>query len=112
MWSTFTNKPWAQGLCGNCLEEVLSKPELNLEEGSAKVTLVDVYALFYILLKQSQRLKPGSKMCFDLKAFNNLPKKAAITFERKGDKLYAWVPEKRKKKSKLYLPEHKIVTVN
>ena len=73
--------------------------------------MTDVYALFYIMLRQSQQLKPGSKMAFDLKAFKNLPKKVAINFKREEGKLLAWVPEKRKK-SKLYLPEHKIVTVN
>ncbi len=91
----------------------MQEQELNLEEGSAEVTLTDVYALFYILLKQSQKLKPGSRMCFDLKKMPMLlPKKAEVIFLREGGKLYAWVPEKRKKKSKLYLPEHKIVTVN
>ena len=43
--------------------------KLELEEGSAKVTLQDVYVMFYILLKQNQKLHPGSKMSFDLNAF-------------------------------------------
>ncbi len=91
----------------------MQEQRLNLEEGSAEVTLTDVYAMFYILLKQSQKLKPGSRLCFDVeKLSKNLPKKAEVIFLREGNKLYAWVPEKRKKKSKLYLPEHKIVTVN
>lgn len=88
----------------------MGDPELNVE--GAEVTLTDVYAMFYIMLKQSQRLKPGSKMAFDLNAFKNLPKKVVINFLREKGKLFAWIPEKRRKKTKLYLPEHKIVTVN
>lgn len=89
------------------------EPELNLEEGSAEVTLTDVYAMFYLLLEQNQKLNPGSKMMFDLKAFENLPKKVAINFlaDKEKGKLLVWIPEKRKK-SKLILPQHKIVTVN
>lgn len=89
--------------------------KLNLEEGSAKITLKDVYVLFYILLKQNQKLHPGSKMAFDLKVFKNLPKKISVSFERKHGRLFAWIPEKpkeRKKKSRLFLPGHKIITPN
>lgn len=88
--------------------------ELNLEEGSAEVTLTDVYAMFYLMLKQNQKLHPGSQMSFDLKAFKTLPKKVAINFLREKGKLLAWIPEKPsdRKKSKLFLPEHRIVTVN
>ena len=89
--------------------------DLNLEEGSAKVTLTDVYAMFYILLKQNQKLHPGSKMSFDIKAFKSLPKKVAINFRRKQGRLFAWIPEKkkdRKVKSKLCLPTHQIINPN
>lgn len=89
----------------------MQEPELNVE--GAKVTLIDVYAMFYLLLKQNQKLNPGSKMMFDLKAFSNLPKKVSINFlaDKEAGKLFAWIPEKRKR-SKLILPKHKIVTVN
>ena len=88
------------------------EPELNVE--GAEVTLTDVYAMFYLLVKQNQKLHPGSRMSFDLKAFKELPNKVAMNFLREDDKLFVWIPEKRKKKrkSKLFLPEHKIVTVN
>lgn len=90
--------------------------ELDLEPGSAEVTLTDVYAMFYILVKQSQELKPGSRMAFDINAFAALPKKVAINFERKGKKLYAWIPgkqkDRKKKKSRLLLPGDKIITPN
>ena len=77
----------------------MQKPELNIE--GAEVTLTDVYAMFYLLLKQNQKLHPGSRMSFDLNAFKTLPKKVAITEK----------PSNRKK-SDLVLPEHKIITVN
>ncbi len=96
-------------------QENTEEPDLILEEGSAKVTLTDVYAMFYLLVKQSQKLKPGSRMAFDLNAFKTLPKKVAVNFLTEGGKLYAWIPGKqkdRKKKSKLILPQHKIVTSN
>ena len=90
--------------------------QINLEEGSAEVTLTDVYAMFYILVKQSQKLHPGSKMAFNLSAFKNLPKKAAINFLREGKKLYVWIPgkqkDRKKKKSGLILPRHTIITPN
>ena len=87
----------------------MNEEDLNLEEGSAKVTLTDVYAMFYLLVKQNQKLHPGSKMSFDLNAFKTMPKKVAINFLREGNKLFAWIPETRKdrkKKSRLILPEH------
>jgi len=108
--------------CASCAaqkiaEEALKEPELNLEEGSAKVTLQDVYALFYILLRQNQKLHPGSKMSFDLNVFKGLPKQVKVNFQRKNGRLFAWIPEKPKdrkkvKKSRLWLPTHKIVTPN
>jgi len=91
----------------------MSEPELNIE--GAEVTLKDVYAMFYLLVKQNQKLYPGSRMCFDLNAFKNLPKKALVSFLREGDKLFVWIPGKpsdHKKKSKLILPEHNIITLN
>lgn len=92
----------------------MKEPDLNLKEGSAEVTLTDVYAMFYLLIKQNQMVHPGSKMSFDLKAFKNLPKKVAVNFLREEGRLYAWIPEKPsdRKKSKLILPQHNIITVN
>ena len=89
----------------------MNEPEQNVEGG--EVTLTDVYAMFYLMVKQNQKLFPGSKMAFDLNAFKNLPKKVAVNFlaDKKAGKLLVWIPEKRKK-SKLFLPQHKIVTVN
>lgn len=89
--------------------------ELSLEEGSAEVTLQDVYVLFYLLVKQNQHQNPGTQMAFDLKAFKNLPKQIKVNFQQKDGKLYAWIPEKkkdRKKKSLLYLPNHAIIKQN
>lgn len=91
------------------------EPELNLEEGSANMTLKDVYVLFYLLVKQSQQLRPGSKMSFDLRVFKNLPKKIALHFERKHGRLFVWIPGKqkeRKKKSRLFLPGNRIINPN
>jgi len=94
----------------------MEEPELHLEEGSAKVTLTDVYAMFYLMLKQSQKLRPGSRISFKLNAFKILPKKVAINFLADKEKglLYVWIPGKPsdKKKNKLVLPEHNIITVN
>ena len=92
----------------------MDEQELNLEEGSAKVTLTDVYAMFYLLLKQNQKIHPGSRMSFDLNAFKTLPKKVAVSFLRKKGRLYAWIPSKPSdlKKSKLLLSEHSIITPN
>lgn len=85
--------------------------ELNLEEGSAKVTLTDIYAMFYLIVEQNQKLNPDKpKMAFDLKAFKRLPKKVKINFLREGGKLYVWIP--KEKKSKIALPSHEIVTSN
>ncbi|KKN74422.1 hypothetical protein LCGC14_0390420 [marine sediment metagenome] len=96
--------------------EDINQPELNLEKGSAEVTLTDVYAMFYILVKQNQKLHPGSKMAFDVNAFKTMPKKVAINFLREGKKLYAWIPgrqkDRKKKKSRLILPQSKIITSN
>ena len=90
--------------------------EPELEEGSAKVTLQDVYAMFYILLRQSQKLKPGSKMSFPLQVFKTLPKQVKVSFMQKNGKLFAWIPEKpkdrKKKKGLLYLPNDQIITRN
>ena len=93
------------------------KPEekLELEDGSAEVTLQDVYLMFYILLKQNQRLHQGGKISFDLRAFKNLPKEIKVNFQQKHGRLFAWVPETpkdQKKKSNLHLPDHRIVTPN
>lgn len=95
-------------------QEPDEKPEekLDLEEGSAEVTLQDVYAMFYLLVKQNQLLNPGSKMAFDINAFKTLPKKVAVNFQREGNRLYAWIPGKqkdRKKKSNLFLPDTTII---
>ncbi len=95
----------------------MAEEELKLEEGSAEVTLQDVYVLFYLLVKQNQEQqeklgKPDTQMAFDLKAFKNLPKRAKVCFQQKDGKLLAWIPKKRKgrkKKSLLYLPNHKII---
>lgn len=87
--------------------------ELELEEGSADITLQDIYVMFYVLLKQNQKLHPGSKMSFDLRVFKNLPKKIAVNFEKKHGRLFAWIPFKREKpKSKLHLPPKNIITLN
>ena len=86
----------------------MKEPELNVE--GAEITLTDVYAMFYILVKQNQKLHPGSKMKFDLNAFKNLPKKVAINFLADKGKLLVWIPEKRK--SKIITTKHKIITVN
>lgn len=92
------------------------KPKLKLEKDSANMTLQDIYAMFYILVRQSQELKPGSKMSFPLEVFKTLPKKPQIYFENKHGRLFAWIPTKpkdRKKKSKLHLPpKQKIITLN
>ena len=91
--------------------EKVEESKLELEAGSAKITLTDVYVLFYIMLKQSQKQKPGSKVGFDINAFRNMPKKVEIAFEQKNGKLFAWVPEKRnrKKRSRIYLPHKKSI---
>ena len=98
------------------MTEVPENPdELELEKGSVEMTLKDVYVMFYTLLAQNQKLHPGSKMAFDLNVFKNMPKKLSISFERKDGKLLVWIPKKpkdRKKKSRLHLPEHEIVTPN
>ena len=97
---------------------VEQEPEekLELEEGSAKVTLQDAFAMFYILLRQSQKLKPGSKMSFPLQVFKTLPKQVKVSFMNKNGKLFAWIPEtpkgRKKKKGLLYLPNDQIITQN
>jgi len=90
-----------------------SKNKLEVEEGSAPITLEDIYKMFYILLRQSQDLKPGSKMSFPLEVFKTLPKQIQVSFERKHGRLFAWIPEKKserkKAKSRLLLPNDKII---
>lgn len=92
----------------------MGEPEINLEEGSAEVTLTDVYAMFYLMLLQNQVISPGCRVAFDVNAFKTLPKKVSINFVRQDGKLYAWIPEKPKdrKKSIIAVPQHKIITVN
>ena len=90
--------------------------EIKLEEGSAEVTLQDVYVMFYLLVKQNQELNPGTQMSFPLEAFKNIPKKLGIHFQQKHGRLFVWIPSKRKdrekKKSCIYIPKNKIVTPN
>ncbi len=93
------------------------KPDekMILEKDSCQLSFKDIYILFYTLIKQNQALHPGSKMSFDLNLFKNLPKKISIHFEKKHGRLFAWIPSKRKdrkKKSRLLLPRHKIITPN
>lgn len=96
--------------------EHVEEPELNLEEDSAKVTLEDCYKMLYILVRQSEAIKPGSRMSFDLRVFKTLPKKVALHFLNKDGHLFVYTPEKpsdrkKKNKSKLYLPhKKKIIT--
>ena len=90
---------------------------MNLEEGSAKMTLHDIYAMFYILVRQTQKQNPNSVMSFPLDVFNTLPKRPELFFEKKHARLFVSIPKKpsdRKKtrKSNLILPTHKIVNVN
>lgn len=97
------------------MAKIKEEPELELEEGSAEVTLQDVYVLFYLLVKQNQKQNPGTQMAFDLRVFKNLPKKLKVNFQQKDGKLLAWIPEKKKdreKKSLLYLPTHEIIKPN
>lgn len=97
------------------MDEKNPDEELNLEEGSAKVTLQDVYVLFYLLVKQNQQRNPGTQMAFDLRVFKNLPKNLKVDFIQKDGKLLAWIPDKKKDredKSLLYLPNNEIVTLN
>lgn len=93
------------------------EPEKEPEEGSAKITLEDVYKMFYVLLKQNQKQHPGGQLSFDLKVFKTLPKKLNINFERRTGRLFVWIPEKPKdrkkpKKSPLYIPKDRIITLN
>ena len=93
------------------------EPELELEKGSAKVTLQDIYKMFYILLRQNQLQRPGSKMSFDLRVFKSLPKNLKVNFQQSYGRLFVWIPSKPKdrkklKKSKLFLPTHKIINPN
>lgn len=92
------------------------EPELELEEGSAEMTLQDIYAMFYVLVRQSQKQKPGSKMSFPLEVFKTLPKKPQIHFERKDGRLFAWIPSKPKDRKKLkgniIFPNHEIIIPN
>ena len=89
--------------------------DIQLEEGSAEVTLQDIYAMFYIMVKQNQTVRPGSKICFNVKAFKNLPKKVSLNFQRVGNKLQVWIPEKpkdRQKKPEIIVPTYDIITPN
>lgn len=101
----------------------LSKnPELELEEGSCPMTLHDIYAMFYVLVRQNQQVKPGSpeldpgkKLSFDLKVFDTLPKKPTLVFRKEHGRLFVSIPLKpsdRKKKSRLHLPKKRIITNN
>lgn len=89
--------------------------EMHLEKGSCPMTLQDIYAMFYVLVRQNQKVNPGSKMSFDLNVFKTLPKQPKIYFEQKHGRLFAWIPEKpsdHKKKSRLHLPKPKKVITN
>lgn len=89
--------------------------DIELEEGSAEVTLQDVYAMFYLMVRQNQNLRPGSKLQFDIRAFFNLPKKVSLNFQRVNNNLQVWIPEKpseRKKVSRIIVPTYDIITPN
>lgn len=94
----------------------MAEEEIQQNDGSAKVTLEDVYKMFYILIRQAQELQPGVKLSFPLGVFKTLPKQIKVNFQQKSGRLFAWIPEKRnrqpKKKSKLALPSHEIITPN
>lgn len=100
--------PIGCNLCTDCIEAKMNEEEL--EGGSAKMTLTDIYAMFYLLVKQTQKAHPGSKMSFDLRSFKTLPKKPEVYFERKHGRLFAWIPEKpsdrkKQKKSNIIVPD-------
>jgi hypothetical protein len=84
----------------------------EVPESPPKMSLKDIYVLFFVLVKQNQKVHPGSKMSFDLNIFKTLPKDMKITFERKDGRLFAYVPEKaqRKKRRLLLPPDKKIIT--
>lgn len=89
--------------------------ELNLEEGSTNISLEDFYTMLYVLLRQSQEIKPGSQLSFPLQAFKNLPKKLEIEVERRHGRVFIWIPGKakdRKKPGKIIVPKNNIITLN
>jgi hypothetical protein len=84
----------------------------NNDEKKIQITVEDIAKLFYLLLKQNQRLHPGGKLSFDTKAFKNMPQKLVMNFENKSGRLFCWIPEKpsdrKKKNMKVVLPDKRI----
>jgi hypothetical protein len=78
------------------------------------MTLHDIYALFYILVRQNQHQNPNSVMSFPLQVFKTLPKKPVLAFVKKQGRLFVSIPvkpsDRKKKKSRLFVPDTRIIT--
>ena len=101
---------------------MIDRPEQKPEQPESiacEMTKDDICAMFYILVRQNQQVKPGSpnldpgkKLSFDLKVFKTLPKEPALVFVKEHGRLFVSIPVKpsdRKKKSRLHLPKIRIV---
>ena len=93
---------------------------MKLGKGSCPMTLHDIYAMFYILVRQNQQKKqgsaeldPGKKLSFPLEVFKTLPKVPKLIFEKEHGRLFVSIPVKpnsqKKKKRKLFLPDRRII---
>ncbi len=93
--------------------------DLTLEAGSCEMTLHDIYAMFYILVRQNHQIKPGhpeldpqKKLSFPVEVFKTLPKKPKLVFLKEHGRIFVSIPLKPsdlKKKSGLHLPKKKII---
>lgn len=97
---------------------MIDRPEQKPEP--LEMTKDDICAMFYILVRQNQQVKPGSpkldpgkKLSFDMKVFKTLPKVPELVFVKEHGRLFVSVPVKpndRNKKSNLHLPKNRIIT--
>lgn len=93
-------------------KEQVNEAQMQIAEGSAKITLNDVYAMFYVLVRQNEQMADGNVMSFPLEVFKTLPKKPRLQFINQDGFLTVTIPddnEFKAGKTDLYLPEKSLI---
>jgi hypothetical protein len=95
-------------------KEKVEESKMELAEGSADVTLTDIYAMFWYLVRQNKNLKEGNVMSFPVEGFKTLPKKPQLIFNREvidgKEYLIVDIPDESAEESALlYVPKKKLI---
>lgn len=91
---------------------VAAEKKMRLSAGSADITLNDIYAMFYVLVRQNKAQGKDNVMSFPLGVFKTLPKSPQLSFINKDGCLIVDIPEEddpNAEKSDLYLPNKQLI---